>query len=83
MASEQPRTSNERIALWLAVVITLAWAVSFIVDIVNSHYDPPASVHALMLIVAGAVFGDGLIRSNRIAVQIRRNGKAEEEEPDA
>lgn len=77
--TEKRSSPNERVAVWLAIVITSAWAISFIVDIVNKAYDPPASIHALMLIVAGAVFGDGLIRSNRIAIQYRRNGK----EPDA
>ena len=74
---DQPgRSTNERIALWLTVVITTAWAISFIVDITRTEYDPPASVHALMLIVAGAVFGDGLVRANRISIRKR-------EEPDA
>lgn len=66
------RSTNDWIALWLTVVITLAWAVSFIVDIARTDYDPPASVHALMLIVAGAVFGDGLVRSNRISIRSRK-----------
>lgn len=70
--AEKGRSTNEWASLWLTVVITLAWAVSFIVDIAKTEYDPPASVHALMLIVAGAVFGDGLVRSNRISIRSRK-----------
>lgn len=47
----------------LASVITVAWGVSFLVDIMVEKYDPPSSVHVLMMIVAGATFGEGLVRS--------------------
>lgn len=64
MASHAHRnSSNNRIATLLATVITAAWAISFIVDIFREEYDPSASVHALMMIVAGAVFGEGLIKT--------------------
>lgn len=53
--------SDNRVATVLAGVITTAWAVSFIVDIIVKPYDPPASIHALMMMVAGAVFGEGLL----------------------
>lgn len=62
-AESSPSTSNNKVSTGLAIVITGAWAVSFIVDIVNKNYDPPASVHGLMMMVAGAVFGEGLIRT--------------------
>jgi hypothetical protein len=63
MADSPPSFSNNRIAMALAVVITVAWALSFFIDIVVKVYDPPASVHALMMIVAGAVFGEGLLKT--------------------
>ena len=56
-------SSNNKVAIGLAIVITVAWAISFLVDIVVKAYDPPPSVHALMMIVAGSVFGEGLLRS--------------------
>jgi cell division protein FtsB len=59
----QEDNSNRFIALVVASVITAAWAISFTVDIFVKDYEAPPSVHALMLIVAGAVFGEGLIRS--------------------
>lgn len=81
MASHRVSTSsNNRIAFILAIVITAAWAISFIVDIVVKEYDPPASVHALMMIVAGAVFGEGLLKSGRNAV---RSAKGKEKQDDA
>jgi hypothetical protein len=72
VASSQSNENN-RIAQILASVITGAWAISFIVDIVIKEYDPSPSVHALMMIVAGAVFGEGLIR--------KRNGETPEPKP--
>lgn len=63
MTSSPSFSSNNRIASILAIVITVAWAISFIIDILVLEYDPSASVHALMMIVAGAVFGEGLIKT--------------------
>ena len=66
MASRRAITAtNNRIATNLAIVITILWAISFIVDIVVKEYDPPATVHALMMIVAGAVFGEGFLKPGK------------------
>lgn len=46
----------------LAWLITVAWAASFIVDMLPYDYDPPASIHALMMIVASAAFGSNLLK---------------------
>lgn len=51
---------DKRLAAAVAITITAAWAVSFLVSIVNQSYEPPASVHALMMLVAGAAFGGAL-----------------------
>lgn len=56
------RTDNERIGVGLAIVITLAWIVSFLVDILVATYEPPYSVHLLMMTVAGTFFGGDLIK---------------------
>lgn len=58
---------DKRLSTAIAIVITAAWAISFIVDILQPAYDPPPSLHALMLIVAGAAFGNAVIG--------RKNGK--------
>lgn len=55
----------EKLTAGVAVVITAAWAVSFVVDVFNEGYEPPASVHALMLLVAGALFGDRVLRARK------------------
>lgn len=56
---------DDQITLTIAYVITSAWAISFIIDIIKPTYDPPTSVHALMMIVAGATFGEGLLRTRK------------------
>ena len=52
-------------------VVILAWVTSIIVNLVDRTYDPPASVHILMMLVAGALFGPSL------PDWIKRNGKKE------
>lgn len=56
---------DKRIISTLTVLIMAVWLVSFLVDIVDKTYDPPASVHALMLAVAGAAYGATLRRNNK------------------
>lgn len=63
MSKREDIKDDRRITLMLAYVITAAWAVSFTVDIIVPTYDPPGSVHALMMMVAGATFGEGLLRT--------------------
>lgn len=63
MAPPPNTANNNRIATIMACFITVAWGVSFIVDIFDKSYDPSPSVHALMMMAAGAVFGEGLIKS--------------------
>lgn len=54
-----------KLAVRMAYVILAAWTVSFVVDIVNPNYEPPPSVHALMVIVAGSLFGESVFRARR------------------
>lgn len=51
-----------RLTLIVSYTIVGAWIISFFVDLVVVTYDPPPSVHALMLIVAGAMFGEGFVK---------------------
>lgn len=53
---------NDRLATAIGVMITVAWAVSFVLDAALPRYEPPQTVHALMLIVAGAAFGKNIIK---------------------
>jgi hypothetical protein len=42
---------------FIAVVITVVWAASVIADIISQSYSPPVELHAIMGILAGALFG--------------------------
>lgn len=64
-SSDEHITTDQKIRVGLAIVITISWAVSFIVDILAAKYDPPAYMGPLMLLVAGSVFGQGIV-SNAI-----------------
>lgn len=55
---------DRRISNFIAFVVTLVWAASFLADIVLASYEPPASIHVVMMIVAGAAFGNTIIKSN-------------------
>ena len=46
----------------LGWVITGAWGISFILDAVVKTYDPHPTIHALMMVVAGAAFGSTFIK---------------------
>lgn len=56
---------DKRLTAVIAIVITAAWAVSFLVDIVNPRYEVPAGIHPLMLIVAGAAFGGAVFGKDK------------------
>lgn len=47
----------DRLRLVIGWMVTLTWLLSVILDATVSTYDVPASVHGLMLLVAGAFFG--------------------------
>jgi hypothetical protein len=53
---------NQRFIDVLGWVITLAWAFSMTLHATGIGYEPPASIHLLMMIVAGAAFGTNLIK---------------------
>lgn len=49
--------SGDRAAVVIALVVTAVWVASCVADAVVAAYDPPATVHALMMAVAGWAFG--------------------------
>lgn len=61
MAVSEPQNGTpgmERLRLALGWTIVGAWTLSLVLDAIpGSTYDPPASVHVLMMVVAGALFG--------------------------
>jgi hypothetical protein len=50
------------LTFWFSIVILVVWVISFFADMVMEEYSPPPSIHALMLIVAGALYGEGVFR---------------------
>lgn len=61
---------NERLSGAIAIVITIVWATSFIVGILNPGYNPPPTLGPLMMLVAGGLFGK--------AVLGKKNGKGDD-----
>jgi hypothetical protein len=57
--------TRDTLALVVASVITVAWVGSLITDAALPSYDPPASIHPLMLLVAGYLFGSGIFKNGR------------------
>lgn len=55
---------DKRVVNAIAIVVTCVWAVSFLADIAMKTYEPSPYIHVIMMAVAGAAFGGGLIRKN-------------------
>lgn len=60
-------TTGEEVALWWSIfrlifagAILVAWLASIVVDTLSASYDPPYSLHLLMMVVAGALFGPAI-----------------------
>ena len=49
----------------IAILITIAWIVSFILDTLVKAYDPPVSITPLMLAVATWIFGAEVVAKLR------------------
>lgn len=54
---------DTRLRLWIAGVVTVVWACSFVADVVPSlNYNPPQAIHGAMLLVVGGIFGTEVAR---------------------
>lgn len=62
---------ENRLATWVAGIITACWTASFVADMLIVKYEPPALVTPLMLSVAGWLFGGETVKKFTRA----RNGK--------
>ena len=49
--------STDWLSTAFAVIVGSVWTVSFLADIFMATYEPPLGLHAVMLIVVGAIFG--------------------------
>lgn len=48
---------NPKIINFIALIVTLVWAGSFIADISTITYNPPPQIHTVMLSIVGSIFG--------------------------
>jgi hypothetical protein len=62
--------STNTLRLVVGWLIVTAWFTSLVLDAVMRNYDVPPTVHGLMLLVAGALFGPTIAGR-------RRNGNGE------
>ena len=62
---QQKPVLDPRVSNGIAIVITLVWAISYLVDMAMNTYDPPASVNAIMMIVAGAFAANGVMGNSK------------------
>ena len=53
---------DERVPTSIATVITVVWVLSLTLDATWGSYDPPPTIHALMMLVAGWAFGERYLR---------------------
>lgn len=53
---------NQRFVDTLGWIITAVWALSMALHASNIGYEPPASIHLLMMVVAGTAFGTNFIK---------------------
>lgn len=52
---------NANVATWIAEIITAVWVASLVADGIWPTYDPPVTIHALMMAAAGWAFAGGYI----------------------
>lgn len=45
----------------IAVVVTIIWAASFVVDMLSIDYAPPVGIHVVFTTVVGSIFGYQLV----------------------
>ncbi|MGH2374566.1 MAG: hypothetical protein ACRDIC_14750 [bacterium] len=55
---------SARLTAYIAILVSVVWAVSFIADILIPTYDPSPFVHLAMMTVVGAAFSHSVLRRN-------------------
>lgn len=53
---------SDRAVTFIAVSVTLTWIALSVMDAASSNYSTPTEVHAIMGLVAGALFGETAVR---------------------
>jgi len=72
---QTPEVWRQRLTTVVAYVITVAWATSFLVDIVSESYTPHPSITPLMLFVAGFCFKEGIVPDKSKSSKEKQRGK--------
>ena len=57
--------NKDKVAVRLAYTITLLWTISFFADLFVKSYDPPSTIHALMMAVAGGFLAPEALKGLR------------------
>lgn len=57
--------NKDKISVRLAYLIAILWSISFFVDLFVADYDPPPTIHALMMAVAGAFLAPQALKGIR------------------
>lgn len=52
-----PRAPGGFLSYFIAMVVTVVWAASFVADLAVKGYDPPGAIHVAMLAVVGFFYG--------------------------
>lgn len=55
---------SQAVTTWLACLVSVVWAVSMIVNVIQPGYIPPAGIHGALMLVLGGVFGARMIGKN-------------------
>lgn len=48
---------SPKLTSMMAIVVTVLWSASMLLDAVQASYDPPAPIHGAFMLVLGGVFG--------------------------
>lgn len=75
MEEEAQPDNEKRFRIFVGYVIVVAWAISFLAGLIIRDYQPPPTIHALMMVVAGALFTDNIWKG----ISDARNRRGSEE----
>lgn len=56
---------KDKLTVRLAYLISILWTISFFLDIILPHYDPPPTIHGLMMAVAGGFLAPEALKGLR------------------
>lgn len=53
---------NKKLITSVALIVVIVWAVSMVVDMFSSTYDPPVGIYPALMVVLGGLFGYRLVK---------------------